>query len=160
VMDFWREMAKRSGLSGLYLMGFSWHPSWVPQEHGFDASIVQRLPAPMQKVPRRRPIKWLLRQYQLVAGKPTVYSYKKILSKLLEDGPSGNGNYPCVIPNWDNTPRSGRNGLVFHGSTPELFRIHLKEALRAVKDFPPQHRTVFVKSWNEWAEGNDLEPEL
>ncbi|MBE0602909.1 MAG: glycoside hydrolase family 99-like domain-containing protein, partial [Deltaproteobacteria bacterium] len=69
-------------------------------------------------------------------------------------------NYPCVIPNWDNTPRSGSNGLVFHGSTPELFRRHLRRALERMKDVPFEHRIVFVKSWNEWAEGNHLEPDL
>src|SRR5678810_1331598 len=68
--------------------------------------------------------------------------------------------YPCVIPNWDNTPRSGRRGLVLHGSTPELFREHLRGALSQITHKPAEHRLVFIKSWNEWAEGNHLEPDL
>jgi hypothetical protein len=64
------------------------------------------------------------------------------------------------VPNWDNTARSGQNGLVLHGSTPELFRILVNEAIGIVKEFPPEQQLVFVKSWNEWAEGNHLEPDL
>ena len=70
--------------------------------------------------------------------------------------------YPQVINAWDNTPRSGANGLVFHGSTPELFRSTLRNAFDLIRD-PARRkdeRLVFLKSWNEWAEGNHLEPDL
>lgn len=67
--------------------------------------------------------------------------------------------YPKVLPNWDNTPRSGRNGVVLEDSTPELFRLHLREALAVVSRYDEDRRIVFVKSWNEWAEGNHLEPD-
>ena len=67
------------------------------------------------------------------------------------------GCYPSVVPGWDNTARAGRKGIVLHGSTPELFRQHLCEILRSVADRPAEDRLVFIKSWNEWAEGNYLE---
>jgi hypothetical protein len=82
------------------------------------------------------------------------------LPKFLAPGISNKRDYLYVIPNWDNTPRSGKNGLVLHKSTPELFRIHLRKALHIVQHLPPEHRIIFVKSWNEWAEGNHLEPDL
>jgi hypothetical protein len=50
--------------------------------------------------------------------------------------------------------------MVLQGSTPEIFRTHLRKALRRVADMPDERRFVFVKSWNEWAEGNHLEPDL
>jgi len=67
--------------------------------------------------------------------------------------------YPCVIPNWDNTPRSGVNGFVFHNSTPTLFATHLEQAIEQVCHREADKQMVFVKSWNEWAEGNYLEPD-
>ena len=63
---------------------------------------------------------------------------------------------------WDNTPRSGANGLVFNGSSPKLFGEALRKAFSLVRD-PSRRkddRLVFLKSWNEWAEGNHLEPDL
>jgi hypothetical protein len=93
-------------------------------------------------------------------GRPTVYRYEKVIDSLVADRVPGVESFPCVIPNWDNTPRSGGNGLVLHGSTPELFRRHLRRALDRMRDVPRDHRIVFIKSWNEWAEGNHLEPDL
>ena len=67
--------------------------------------------------------------------------------------------YPMVIPNWDNTARSGVNGFVLHNSTPELFKQVMQKAISKVKNLPEDKRVVFIKSWNEWAEGNYLEPD-
>ncbi len=89
-----------------------------------------------------------------------MYLYENIIDHLIAEPIPGIENFPCVIPNWDNTPRSGWNGLVLHDSTPELFRRHLRKSLDRMRDVPREHRIVFVKSWNEWAEGNHLEPDL
>lgn len=158
--DTWRKWAEQAGLKGLYLVGYSWDPSFVPQEHGFDGSLKERIHFRKRKFYRRRPITELMRKFQLSMDKPIVYSYEKIIPELLSDNMLNMREYPCVIPNWDNTPRSGKHGLVLHGSTPELFRIHLRKALRLVEKSPTEHKIVFVKSWNEWAEGNHLEPDL
>ena len=70
--------------------------------------------------------------------------------------------YNCVVSNWDNTPRSGRRGTVFTGSTPALFGQALQKAvdnLREVADENSKDNFIFLKSWNEWAEGNYVEPD-
>jgi glycosyl transferase family WbsX len=40
-----------------------------------------------------------------------------------------------------------------------LFRIHLRDALNLVESRNPEQRVIFLKSWNEWGEGNYLEPD-
>jgi len=160
VTDFWRELSIDAGLNGLYLVGTSYDTNWVPREHGFDASVAVRHPALRQPISWRRPIKRIVRNLEDKMGKPTVYSYKKILPKLLENGVADGIVYPSVIPNWDNTPRSGKNGLVLHDSNPEAFRKHFRMALEKVRNLPHEQKIVFLKSWNEWAEGNHLEPDL
>jgi hypothetical protein len=64
-----------------------------------------------------------------------------------------------VFPNWDHTARMGRKGVVLTNSTPELFEGHVRDALEAVSNREDEHRLVFLKSWNEWAEGNYMEPD-
>jgi hypothetical protein len=89
---------------------------------------------------------------------PEIYSYT--------DGPeewarsrTNRHVIPCVYPNWDNSPRSGRRGLVITGSSPDDFASGLRHAVATVEDRPMEERLVWIKSW-EWAEGNYLEPNL
>lgn len=162
--DHWRELALREGLKGLHLIGVS-DKHWSPAESGYDACTLSepgsmiahlpRRPVPVPPEPRPWPLRWR-RKSEPPAG-PTIYWYKDLLDSPIWR--ETDDNYPCVIPNWDNTPRSGVRGTVFLGSTPELFRRHLQQALAQVAPRPPEHRLIFIKSWNEWAEGNYLEPD-
>ena len=62
------------------------------------------------------------------------------------------------MPNWDHTPRSGARGDLFQGATPEEFEKHCQDTLTAVAK--KSNPLCFVKSWNEWGEGNYMEPDL
>lgn len=157
--DLWRSLAEQGGLRGLYLVGVSWH-GWIPEDHGFDGSLTIHMPRLRSWVSKRHPLKWAKWKYETLTRKPTVFLYKEVLGQLLGNGNRRETEFPCVIPNWDNTPRSGTNGLVLHGSTPELFRLHLRRAMEIIRPNPPEEKIVFIKSWNEWAEGNHLEPDL
>jgi len=161
VVDLWRELAVKAGLKGLYFVGVShWDPHWDPRKRNLDACMMQKLP------PRngRIPIRFLVAKLKVLASRGkyvlSIYNYEEMLDFLLRKEKPDFVDYPCVLPNWDNTPRAGLNGLVFHGSTPELFRRHLHMALDKISDHSPEHRIIFLKAWNEWAEGNHMEPDL
>ena len=64
------------------------------------------------------------------------------------------------MPNWDHSPRSGKSAYILHNSTPEYFEEHLKHVFNIIKDKPLENRIAMIKSWNEWGEGNYLEPDL
>ncbi|MEI7622887.1 MAG: glycoside hydrolase family 99-like domain-containing protein [Actinomycetes bacterium] len=49
--------------------------------------------------------------------------------------------------------------MVAHGSTPERFRVHVRDAVERLTLLPAAERLLIVKSWNEWGEGNHLEPD-
>jgi hypothetical protein len=83
-----------------------------------------------------------------------------VLAELMPVQEHGVESYPMVVHAWDNSPRSGRDGLVLHESDPELFRQVLRRAFELRVAAPPSRKIVFLKSWNEWAEGNHLEPDL
>lgn len=65
--------------------------------------------------------------------------------------------FPCLIPDWDNTPRRSYRGLVYKGTNPEYF----EKALRILKEKKNSHDTdfVYINAWNEWGEGAFLEPD-
>ncbi|GAP37006.1 glycoside hydrolase family 99-like domain-containing protein [Piscinibacter sakaiensis] len=68
---------------------------------------------------------------------------------------------PTVLTGWDTTPRHGRNGVIVDGLNPAVFRRHLDAAGAHLRRHAGSGRPplLFVKSWNEWAEGNLLEPD-
>ncbi len=90
---------------------------------------------------------------------PSVCSYRELVESASRGLRVFEDEFPCVIPNWDNTPRLGRWGWVLQDSSPELFAEHLRHAMSLIEDRPLEKRIVFLKSWNEWAEGNYLEPD-
>ena len=57
--------------------------------------------------------------------------------------------YPTVIPMWDPSPRRGFPSLIYHNSTPALFKKHVKMILNRIKDKPDEDKVIFLKSWNE-----------
>lgn len=89
---------------------------------------------------------------------PRVVDYRTMISRFNDPIYKDERVCPVIIPGWDHTPRSGNRGLVFTNSTPELFKTHVMDILQTVKD--KENNIVFLKSWNEWGEGNYMEPDL
>jgi len=150
-LETWRTLARENGLAGIHFVGFR-HQSipFVPLEQGYDGEIHFFMP------PRR--------DHGAAppgARLPAVYDMKALINAefFSPKQPSNGMIYPCSIPNWDNTPRTGVNGIVFENATPELFgdQLSLIKRWSATGAKPPQLH--FIKSWNEWAEGNFLEPD-
>ena len=67
---------------------------------------------------------------------------------------------PVIAPNWDHTPRSGNRGILFHDCHPKYFGQLIKQTFKIIKDKKPEHQIVFIKAWNEWGEGNYMEPDV
>jgi lipopolysaccharide biosynthesis protein len=156
----WKVLARSAGLPGIHFVGVTFDLDWRAEDHGFEARVPHLLPSVRNWYPWGNPWRKLTSAVRRRLGVPNVYRYESVLPSLLPPGMMDSATYPCVIPNWDNTPRSGASGRVLHGSTPALFGRHLRAALDLVADVPFHRRFVFVKSWNEWAEGNYLEPDL
>ena len=64
---------------------------------------------------------------------------------------------PTILPGWDHSPRSRMRAFVMDHSTPEAFKAHV-QAIKAIVD-KKQNQLVMLKSWNEWGEGNYMEPD-
>jgi hypothetical protein len=150
----WREMAQVAGLSGLYLLGIATHP-WEPQPAGFDGAIIHA-PAAMLVAAQLGRIRRIWRRLQ---RRPVTLPYTAYAQRALPALTGFYDHYPSLLPNWDNTPRLGYRGIVLTGSTPDQYKALLSEAINQVNHYPPDKRLVFIKSWNEWAEGNYLEPD-
>lgn len=87
--------------------------------------------------------------------------YSKVIKNFFVENDKWENVYPTIIPNFDRSPRSGKKtNFLWYGSTPELFRKHIGDALKLIENKQPEHRILFLMSWNEWGEGNYMEPDI
>ena len=157
-----RQMARAGRLDGLYLVAeisdlLGRGPRYTDGERdGFDASVYIRLPGP----DRAAATSLTMRARRKLLRGPEVYPYARDPMPL-PDRRRRRPLQPCVYPNWDNTPRSGRRGLALHGldARDASGRTSARPSTRS-RPGPAEERLLWVKSWNEWAEGNHLEPDL
>ena len=162
-VEHWQNLAIKAGLKGIYFIGedvYIDERPWDYRANGFDAVVPNSPGVAFLRLAKKRflPRYLLPRMVHKMLRYPVLHKY----SDFVEHNrvrPDHDDFYPSVVPNWDNTPRVGRNGVVLTDPGPGLFKSQLQWAIEQVENRPPDQRIVFLKSWNEWAEGNYLEPD-
>lgn len=182
-IDLWQQKAKDNGLKGIHFVGIS--PSidvdnqktidvlrrkvksqgdvLYPKlfDSGFDAVNsrgvfrAELLARSLFNIVKRYVLRVLFNHFVL-AKMP-----QREINKFLYDEYDKLENvYPTLLPNWDRSARSGKKARIYVDSTPEVFKEQLITALDLLKDKNFEHKILFLQSWNEWAEGNYVEPDL
>jgi hypothetical protein len=173
MIDYWQRLAAAAGLPGVHFVAHADYHNreWPAMDHGFDALTVWPLgrvttqrnylwTRRLKRLCDRRRLPWLRKVSEVLwPGLDRVYDYAEIWPQFSLPMPKGVPSYPMIVPGWDTTARYREKAIILHNSTPELFRAHARQILSSVRDRPADSRIVFLKSWNEWAEGNYVEPD-
>ena len=160
-IDLWQKLAKENGLPGLFFIGqttifeensveiFSKRFDAINTIRHYDiVKYTNRIKRAFQKL------------YRIIFRTPFVHKYAAAKKYFIVESDKQENVIPTILPNWDHTPRSGNGGFVLTDSSPRLFGQVVREAVKAVKEKPQDKRIIFIKSWNEWGEGNHMEPDL
>ena len=89
-----------------------------------------------------------------------IEDYKKYVFFQLKRIFPSYKQYPCIFPMWDNSARRKKGFFAFKNSTPEYFGIWLKYLIKNFIPYSNDENFIFINAWNEWAEGNHLEPDM
>ena len=180
--EIFREVAAEHGMN-LYLCRFErrigTRPE-APQELGFDAGIEFQPLSPSFKrfeqsqrrglmAPVRTILTRLARKFMTIsrlskiapAGGylPGLKDYQRFVDFDMQQPTPEHLCYPGVSPSWDNTSRrSDGLGTIFWGSTPAIFKKWVRAKVANFKPPSQEEDLLFINAWNEWAEGNHLEP--
>lgn len=164
----WREEAMRAGVGELYLArveGFS--EGINPGDIGFDAAVefAPDWRATIGNAIYRTPLFRKAVQYGWLPStylSQTFIEYETLIEKMLAKPMPDYPKFRCVTPGFDNSARRDKRGAVAYvGSTPELYENWLtREAALTLREKSGDERIIFLNAWNEWAEGNHLEPDL
>ena len=159
----WERLAKENNLPGFYYLTYTTSAKKVHSEklNQCDGIVLSLINSAINKGKNNKYINFakskLKSVFHIIQGK---VEYEDIIDYLIDDVAKEEKVIPVIVPNWDHTARRGRAATLFNNSTPELFKKHVLKALLAVKDKPYSHQIIFLKSWNEWGEGNYMEPDL
>ena len=159
-INVWNSLAKENNLSdGFFFIG---HTVDIREKTkilklGFDAVNIVRIGEHRFNNTVIKKIPYELFKFK-VLGMPLKLTYSFISKYFVQDSEKEEELIPTIIPNWDHSPRSGKKGVVFHNSTPKLFKKHVNKVIDIVRN--KKRKVVFLKSWNEWGEGNYMEPDL
>lgn len=159
-----KEWTIEAGFPGLYLAGnlLSNENRQVVLDKGFDAVVYGRMGHrfPKSKFLTFMRKVWIHIRAHVLMQPPHVFDYRKEYQYFVTKEEYNEHVLPQLIPQWDHSPRTGGGGYIYTHSAPEYFYLHAKDALKAVRNKPKSEQIIMLKSWNEWAEGNYMEPDL
>jgi hypothetical protein len=158
-IEKWRSLAKENGLKGITFIAQIGDVTKIKDllDKGYDFVNIVRM---MDYFKHHKLLHLLSKIRQIVFRIPHIIPYKKAIRYFQGSEDRMEQVIPTIYPGWDHTPRSGIRGLVLNKSTPDLFETHIEKVVRLIASKPIDHRVIFLKSWNEWAEGNYIEPDL
>ncbi len=168
-ISLWQKLAKENELKGVFFIAHEMElqsterAAFVREKRkkeGFDAiNIVNLMIRSTTQLPLwNRIVRKLFYKHPCFRFVPDLKPYDISIYRTTLD--RDEDVFPSVVPGWDHTPRTGIKGSVLYGSTPEKFGESVKYAVESVADKQYEKRFIFIKSWNEWAEGNYMEPDL
>ena len=163
--DIWRSIALREGVGELFLARVeSLAQDKDPRAIGFDASV--EFAPDWRAVPRESPGSWdrLRAKLGLIPKgrlENKVLEYDDLVNRMLAKATPDYTRYRCVTPGWDNSARRKQGATMFINNTPPVYGRWLEAVAAAETQSgrPADQQLVFINAWNEWAEGNHLEPD-
>lgn len=157
----WNELALKEGLPGFYFFGFTFEESQLEdiKKLGVDSIVFDY----MLSTYREREnmfVKKLNRKIRQYVGLANVFPYRDYIDMLLKQFINDKMVKPCIIPNYDHSPRSGNKFVIIHDSNPKDWGYLCKSVIEKLNGRKEQENFLFIKAWNEWGEGNYMEPDI
>ena len=162
--EIFRSECVKHGLPEPFLLGMNAHAYNANfRNEGLDGTVAFKpelgyLPNYLNDGPVRGKFKRNLKR-GILSASLKIYDYANAQRAMMQTYRSGQ-DYPTVFVGWDNSPRRGENGIIIVNQTPNVFENILRQTVTRVNAGPIQDKIIFLNAWNEWAEGNHLEPDL
>lgn len=159
--ETWQDLARKNGLDGFEFFGFTFHSKEYDEimDKGFHHMTIDYVKEMLDSSGYLVNVaKWVNRH---ITGRPNkIYEYQKYVDYSVEHFDPTRAEYPCIDPNFDHSPRSANRGVILHRSSPDKWLEFCRKVFKMYKERPQEENLVFLKAWNEWGEGNYLEPDL
>ena len=162
----WQDLAISNGLKGIHFVGNA--NGYIAESKiqdiiscGVNAVVFTNAAKAQERCAKgkfRLLLKKIFRKY-LNTG-PECYEYSEIIRNIHSNYEKKENIYPCIFPEVDRTPRSGKSALIYRNSSPELFEEFVRTTKNNISHKEHEHRLILINAWNEWGEGKYLEPDI
>lgn len=176
----WQQLARENGLPGIHFVGYTENAKgrtadgkislWDTKQagniyksvldKGFDAVMPSGMFRAQSMCHSTLSMLWYYITKNTFLPTSNRTDYEKVMRNYYVEEDAWENVYPTLMPQWDRTPRAGSKTNLLTDATPEKFQRSVEEAVELIKDKDPEHRILFLKAWNEWGEGNYVEPDL
>lgn len=155
--ELWRTICKHAGIGDIYLACVKnmTNASTImdPRSLGFDAGV--EFPPLGGGIPTVPPDSSLNPDF-----KGLYYDYWETAKNFMSVNTPAFPWFRGVMPSWDNTARRQDAAHIFLNSSARIYQLWLDFLIEwTVRERTGDERIVFINAWNEWAEGNHLEPD-
>jgi hypothetical protein len=158
-IDTFQSLAIKSGLDGLYLIAENTDST---SAHAVYFDAYTRSNNLFKKRKRDNFYSYIREKLTRKLGcsnlGPFCYDYRQLVVKNYTDT-EDNKYIPAVFTGWDTTPRHQKRGTILKGFNLNTFKEHLIKIKATLNKSEINNRVILIKSWNEWAEGNLIEPD-
>jgi hypothetical protein len=161
--ECWQKLAIKEGITGFHFVGMHMSEVKNSKDYGCDAFVQDLRPwGELKDLAANRYESYFSLPFfnkKKKVESPRLFSYHDFVDlnsqKSVEDN-----EYPLIYCDWDNTARCGTQGWLFKDFNIDSFskdcdRVFQKASIKSKEN----ESIVIVKSWNEWAEGNYMEPD-
>lgn len=158
--DTWNRLAKENGLEGFYFFALCQEEMNLSRfdQNEYDAIVFDALQTSYNDY-MKSSIKLKLHNLKVNhLHRPYVKEYKDYVTDAISLFRKYDKYIPCIDPDFDHSPRSAYRWIIMHGSTPELWGKLCSETKKIIVE-RNDNPLMFIKAWNEWGEGNYMEPD-
>lgn len=157
MFSLWNDLAKKDGFNGIYIVSINEYP-----QHNLYVNAVAKygMYGMYDKHILREFFNSVIKKIGINnLKKPMILNYEKVWRGMIEEEyPKGLTVYPGGVVTYDETPRKGKNACFIQGASPKFFEKYLMKQLVKAKKIGAEY--LFLDAWNEWGEGNYLEPDI
>lgn len=158
-IETFQSLAAKEGLAGLYLIAENTDASSDIAQY-FDRYA--KAASIFKGRNRNNPISYLkeklTRKLNFKKLGPFWYDFPRMVRENLPRHTDQKW-IPTIFSGWDTTPRHNKRGTVLRNFNVESFREYLASIKPILVNNTETQKIIIIKSWNEWAEGNVLEPD-
>ena len=178
-IDLWQKLAQENGLKGIHFVGqtdntgkalsgkkANYYSADMAKDYyksvldlGFDAVMSQGYRRAVALAQGRAKMTLKLLSFNSFMPTYSKIDYGRLMENYYVEEDRWENVYPTLLPQWDRTPRAGSKTEIVTSSSPDKFQHYTEQAIQIIANKQPEHQILFLKSWNEWGEGNYVEPD-